>query len=279
MAAALLTDMTRTALPVLALLASSALAGCAYDLEEEFATAVVQSSLETPSRQTAGREIADGLGEDCLFDAADAVEEAAARPTVGLYPSSCLTKTADDNRLHAEFSGCTGAFGKVELDGGVDAVVTVTDSCRLHAEVEDSGDLTANGEAFDYAASAEIEVTEGARALSWSAHWSGTTARGRDIEQTSDLDVRVDPTSCLGVDGEIDGHVDEFDYGASLSGLRVCPGVCPEAGTVEAHWKRFRRERSIRVQFDGSNLAHVWGWTGRELDVEMTCEPASAQQE
>ncbi len=266
--------MIRTAPVVTALVASAVLSGCALDLEEEFATAVVTSSLEAPKRQTAGREIADAMSDDCQLSAAEAVKEAAARPSVGLYPSSCVDKTADGDRLHAEFNGCTGAFGKVKLNGGVDAVVSLAGDCRLHADVVDSGDLTANGEPFDYEATAEIEVLEGARAVEWKAHWFGTTPRGRDIEQRSDLDVLVDhASSCIDLAGTLDGTIGKIDYGVTIKGLSICPDACPASGTVDAYWKRFRRERHITIEFDGSDLAQVTGWTGREFEVEMVCDP------
>jgi hypothetical protein len=260
-------------------LASFALMGCAPDAEEDFATAVVSSALETPNKQNGAREIVDTA--DCELSAADAASEAAARPTVGLYPSSCVQKTADGASVHAQLDGCTGAFGKVELNGGLDAALEVTGECKLRADIVDSGDLSANGRELTYDATADIELLDGARDVTWNAHWIGSTRRGREIEQTSQLRVLIDDAShCLNVEGSAEGHVAQYDYGWEASGLSVCPDACPSAGSVRAHWQGRARDREISVEFDGSNVAHVVGWSGSEFDVEMVCagtEPAPTE--
>ncbi|MBW2454637.1 MAG: hypothetical protein JRI68_09005 [Deltaproteobacteria bacterium] len=253
-------------------LATTALTGCVLDVEEEFAIAVVTSALETPKKQTAGREIAEALSDDCNLSAAEAAAEAAGRPTVGLFPAGCADKVADGADVHVQFAGCTGVFGRVEINGGLDASLEVTGECRLRADIVDSGDLTANGRDLAYEATADIEVLEGARDVAWNAHWIGTTRRGREIEQTSELQVLVDhPTSCLAIDGTAQGHVGEYDYGITIDELAICPEACPAAGFVEAHWEGRWKDRRITVEFDGSNVAHVVGWSGREFEVEMVC--------
>lgn len=247
-------------------------AGCGQAVEEDFATAVVSSALETPDKQSGAQEIADTMSEDCSLSAEAAASEAAARPTVGLYPSGCAAKTASGADVHVEFDHCTGPFGRVDLMGGLDASLEVTGECRLRADIVDSGNLTANERPLDYTATADIEVSPGARDVAWNAHWSGTTRRGRDIEQTSDLDVHVDhASSCLTVSGTTDGTVDTWEYGTQITDLAVCPDACPSAGLLEAHWQGRARDRRITVEFDGSNTAHVVGWSGREFDVEMVC--------
>ena len=274
--------MSKLAVCSVAIIACAALSGCAAELEEEFATAVVTSSLETPRKQSAAQEVADSLGEDCdEMSAATAAQEAAGRPAVGLYPSSCVAKTADGADLHAQYSGCTGAFGQVEISGGLDASFEVTGACMLRADIVDSGDLTANGKALDYEAIADIEVVPGKRLVDWNAHWTGTTRRDRDIEQSSQLRVDVDHlSSCLLIGGTAEGTIDNrFDYGTQIEGLAICPDECPSAGVVEAHWQGYARERSVTVTFDGSDMAHVDGWTGREFDVKMVCQPVVADAE
>jgi len=267
---------------VVVCLAASSLTGCVVDLEEEFATAVVTSALETPKKQTAGREIAEALSEDCDLTAEAAAAEAAGRPTVGLYPAGCAEKVAEGADVHVRFAGCTGVFGRVELNGGLDASLEVTGECLLRADIADTGDLTTNGRALRYEATADIEVLDGARDVAWNAHWSGTTRRGRTIEQTSELQVLVDhPTSCLAIDGTAKGHVDEYDYGISIAELAICPDACPSAGFIEAYWEGRWKDRSITVEFDGSNVAQVVGWSGREFEVEMVCgttETASVEE-
>ncbi len=267
--------MSKTTFCSIAIIATASLTGCALDVEKEFATAVVTSALETPKKQTAGREIAEGLSEDCNLSAEDAAAEAADRPSVGLYPSGCAAKVAEGADMHVEFDGCTGIFGRVELYGGLDAALEVTGECLLRAEIVDSGDLTANGRELIYEATADIEVLDGARDVAWNAHWIGTTRRGREIEQRSELQVLVDhPTSCLAIDGTAEGHIGEYDYGIDIETLAICPDACPSAGFVDAHWQGRWRDRRITVEFDGSNVAQVVGWSGREFEVEMVCGAA-----
>ena len=266
--------MSKLSICIAALIATSAATGCTHRLEEDLATAAITSALETPKKQNASREIADAMAEDCdAITAEQAAAEAAARPTVGLFPSGCLDKTADGSNLHAEFNGCTGSFGYVELNGGLDADLSVVGACQLEADIVDSGDLTANGEALDYQAHADIEVRPGERDIDWQAHWIGTTPRGRTIEQNSDLNVLVaHATSCLTIDGETHGEVGAIDYDTAISGMTICPEQCPGAGTIEANFQGYGRERSVSIAFDGSNIAQVTGWSGRTFQVEMVCE-------
>jgi hypothetical protein len=263
---------TRIAPALVSLLVAPALGGCAIDVEEEFATATVTSALESSRKQGAGREVVDAVSEGCPLTAAEAVQEAASRPQVGLFPEGCVQKTPDGDALHVEFNGCTGVFGRVELQGGVDASVELTDACLLHADIVDSGDLTANGKLFDYHATADVEVLEGARQVDWNTSWSGETRRGRDIQQTAQWDVWVDhASSCRDVAGHAEGQVGRYPYDITIEQMSICPDACPSDGVVQAHWKGRFRERNIRIEFDGSNYAHVVGWSGREFDVEMVC--------
>jgi hypothetical protein len=115
--------------------------------------------------------------------------------------------------------------------------------------------------------------------VDWNAHWTGTTRRGRDIEQTSSLVVVSDDESgCVAIDGTTEGAVASWEFDTSVTGLSICPEACPAAGVVEATLHGELRDRTIRVEFDGSDVAQVVGWTGREFDVEMVCageEPES----
>jgi hypothetical protein len=258
---------------LVALLTLPLATGCGQVVEEEFASAVVSSALETPRQQSAAQEVADSVGDDCSLSAEEAAAEAASRPQVGLYPQGCAAKSADGADLHVELDACTGPFGRVELMGGLDASLEVTGECQLRADIVDSGDLTANGRALSYSATADVVVSPEARDVTWRAAFSGTTRRGRAIEQTSDLSIRVDhASSCLAIAGTTEGHVAEHEYNTEIRDLAICPDACPSAGSVEAEWQGRRSDRRIRIEFDGSSVAHVTGWSGREFDVDLICE-------
>lgn len=243
-------------------------------MEEEMAEGVVQASLETTRNGSAGRPLVDTAERSCPIDAEAMAQEVAAKPAVGLYPQSCAEKEASGNTVHVDYQDCTGAFGKVRLNGGLDAILEPSEGCGLHAEIVDSGDLTANGKRLDYEASADVTFQDGHREIDWRAHFQGTTRRGRRIVQSSKLAIGVEEaTSCVTVNGDIDGRVGKrLDYDANIDGLAVCPGACPSAGVVRASVDGRIRDRTLTIVFDGSDTARVTGWTGREFDVEMVCD-------
>lgn len=260
-----------TASASVVLILSACTAGCAVDIEKEFATAAVTSSLESARNQNAAREAVESY--DCNITAEDAVREAAERPVVGLYPETCVTKVPDGDALRVTYDGCTGAFGKADISGGIDALVEVSGECKLFADIEDTGDLTNHGRQFDYAATADVTVSEGLRDVDWRASWSGETKRGRTIEQSSELRVIVDDaSSCRDISGTAEGVVDgEYPYDISVADFTMCPGACPSKGTVVAQWQGHRKEREVTVDFDGSDVAVVTGWSGRTFEVPMVC--------
>lgn len=259
-----------------ALAVALGLAACGPS-EDDFATAIVTSALQAPEAQELGDDV---LHEPCgMLSAENAAAEAAARPSALLHPESCVEKRAEGATVHVAFDGCTGPFGRTELDGGVDARFEVTGECRLRAELHDTG-LTGNGRPLEYQATADLEVLDGAHAIDWSAHVSGTTRRGRSIEQVSAMRVLLDrATSCRTLDGNTDGNVDGFEYDWGVTGMSVCPGECPSSGVVKAAWHRGRRERNFRIEFDGSSVATVTFPSGETRGVAMLCDAAEAAVE
>ena len=131
---------------------------------------------------------------------------------------------------------------------------------------------TANDRPLDYSAQADIAFEDGSWDVAWSAHWIGSTKRGREVEQVSTLQVLVDDrTSCRTIDGTTQGHVDEHEFHTEVSGLAICPDACPSAGSVVATLEGTRRDRTLRVDFDGSSVARVTGWSGSEYEIDMVC--------
>jgi hypothetical protein len=244
--------------------------------EDDFATAIVTSALQAPKAHELSDDVVD---EPCgMLTAERAAVAAASRPTTTLYPESCVDKTADASTVHVTFDGCTGPFGRLKLDGGVDARFEVMDECRLRADLHDTG-LTGNGRPLEYQASADIVVLDGAHEIAWNAHVSGTTRRGRSIEQVSAMQVVLDPaTGCRTLTGNADGNVDGFEYDWGVTGMSVCPAECPSSGVVKAAWHRGRRDRNFRVEFDGSSVAHVTLPNGDTRDIAMVCAAAEAAE-
>jgi hypothetical protein len=260
---------------VLATLFAAAAIGCQRAEEQVFAEATITSTLQTSQSSGTGKTVIDGMDPEqssCPVDPEAAAARAASRPS-HLYPQECAVKTSDGANLHVTFNDCTGPFGRVHLNGGVNAVFSPGASCAVHAEIEDDGTLTGNGNLVDYQASADIVTKPGQRDVTWAARWETTTKRGRHVNQTSSLNILVDDaTDCLDIVGTTSGHVDEYPFGTVIDGLAVCPGKCPSAGTVSATFEGKHRDIEITVQFDGSDTAHVTGKRGRKFDVKMVCD-------
>jgi hypothetical protein len=251
-----------------------ALTGCAEAGEQAAAEAVVASALETHQNGAVGKDVAEP--SDCTLDPEAAAQAIAARPSAAFIPSSCVQKTADGNTLHVELDDCSGRFGKARVNGGLDATLTSSAECSVHAEIVDSGNLEANGRKFEYQASADIVRESDHENVAWQAEWSGTTRRGYEIHQTSDFDLVTHPSGCVDANGTAKGEVNGRDYDIDVNGLSVCPDACPTSGTVHGRIDGRFRDRDLTITFDGTTAAHVVGWSGRNFDVTMDCEPASA---
>lgn len=267
----------------LALALTSVLGGCAADVEKELATAAVTSSLETAQKQSTSRELVEPVRNEqggCAVTAEEAAADAAARPQVGLFPAGCAQKSASGPDVHVEYAGCTGVFGRVELDGGVDAHFESLAACELFATIADSGNLTANEQALDYAATADIVVGTSEHQIALASEWSGTTRRGRAVHQSGDWDLVLhDATTCLDFSGSARGSVDHVDYAIDVTALSICPEACPSQGTVRARWEGWQGEKEVTVEFDGSDVARVTGWSGRIFEVPMVCADGEVAEE
>ena len=251
----------------------AALAGC-QGIDRAIAEATVESTLQTSKNTGVGRMVYDDLrlpADGCLDPAAVAAEAAEA-PNVGIYPEDCADKSAEGNEVHVAFDDCTGAFGRVHLRGTLDAELRATSCDALHADIIGGEDLTANDNPLAYSASAEVTADGLLRFVDWTGHASLVNKRGNEVEVTSDLDVVVDRADdCIELAGESHGRVDDISVDATLGDLRVCPGACPERGSVDLHAEGRRAERTLRIDFDGSRVAKVTGNEGDVFEVEMVC--------
>jgi hypothetical protein len=254
-------------------LAAAQLAGCSVG-EEAVAEGVVTSALATHDSGGVGDGVTH-FESTCVDDPELAAQEAATRPSVAFIPSDCVDKTASGNTVHAELDACSGRFGRATATGGLDAIIHKTDTCKLGAEITDSGDLVINGAPFDYYASADVQLQDdGSRDIDWEASWSGATRKGLSISQSSELQILRTSDDCVTIDGSANGTVEETGYSLDLGGLAMCPDACPTAGTVEGRVDGRLRDRTFTVEFDGSATAHVESTSGSTYEVAMDCTPA-----
>jgi hypothetical protein len=257
----------------LAVLLAPTLTGCALDPEQEAATAMVQSALQSAEGQSNARQVAAAASEDCSTTAEQMAADAAAAPVVGLYPSSCVSKTADGANLQATYDQCNTAFGTSDISGGIGFAFVSTGACTLRADIADSGDLTDHGKPYTYTGTANITVQPGERDVTWSDHWKGTTEKDQPIEQTGSWHFLYHvATGCYDFDGPANGTLDGTSYDYEISDLSICEDECPSKGTVVGHWDG---KYEMTIEFDGSAVAKVTGWTGRQFKVEMVCNPVA----
>lgn len=254
--------------------------GCAADAddEEEAARGTATSALQASSQGG----VTDALLETDDTAAPDpeaAAQKIAEHPTNGLEPAGCATKTREGSAVTIALSGCSGPFGKITMDGALRLTFRRTGADVLHVDITGE-DLVANGRPLRYLASADVRYEGSQRKITWHGESSGTTKRGRAFETSSDFAIDADVDArCVAVDGVSKGSVVGFDLDVTIEGLRACKDQCPAAGLARAIVRTPRgRERSLEVRFDGTEIARVKGFRGREMDVALACADAEAAE-
>jgi hypothetical protein len=229
---------------------------------------------------TAGSSQSAGLGQVLLspiqaedMSAADVAAQAVeTRPITGLSPEGCATKTRDGDKVHVEFNSCTGPYGLVRLDGGVDVTFSVTATGGLHADLKSVDDLTLQDRPLTYSATADLTASGTERTLVWAGQWNTETLAGAPVEHSSSGELTVDlATSCVAFTGKASGSIDERGIDLTIDDLNACPAVCPASGTITATGKVSKT--SVSVTFDGSAKAAVTGPKGNTFSVALSCTP------
>lgn len=250
--------------------------GCSSQVEEEEASATATSALQAHNQSGITEGVIDiegGLAPE-PEDAAKAVAE---RPTRGLQPEGCATKTRDGNVVTLTLSGCSGPFGRVKMDGTLKATFTKTAPDVLHVAVVGDG-LHANGASFDYGADLDVAYDGASRKLTYHGHSDGKTKRGVAFSRHTDLTIVADTdTKCVAIDGVSKGSIGRFDLDLTIDGFKGCQNACPTAGVAKATLRTPRREVDIELSFDGSDSAHVTA-PKHHFDVKLDCDAAEAAE-
>ena len=259
------TAMRFASLGITGLLLAASLTACKprEGGDEQLAEDAAALSSETSRSSGLGRAVLSPLGAGDTEDADQAASVYETRP--GRTPRSGV-------EVHLQFDDCTGPFGLVRLNGGIDATFSLKEG-KLHAELVDSGDLTVQDNPVDYAASTDIRIDEGSYALTWTASWGGETAGGEAFHHTSDLDITSDPeTGCATLSGDSSGSVGERGMDSVIEGYAVCPLECPAAGKITSTGKS--SGRTVVVEFDGSATAQVTLPSGDVHEAPLVCSAA-----
>jgi hypothetical protein len=265
-------------LAALALASSLALIGCARNEDDDVATASVTSALQASQHGGITQDIVSVDGEAAI-EPTKAAQFVATRRPVGVQPEGCMTRTQNADSVHFVFTGCTGPFGKVRLDGSADARFSLDEKQRLVATITSGADLRANDRALSYKAQGTVEVQGDIRNLTWHAEATGETKRGRKYSRSTDLAISVDIVKrCLQASGAAHGTIAGFDLDVTVDDLAVCESACPTSGKAEASLRGpAGSERSFSIAFDGTDKAHV-KTPRRELDIALACADGEAAE-
>jgi hypothetical protein len=254
----------------LVLLAS--FAGCLRrddGIDEQLAADAAALSWEGSRSSGLGRAVLSPLQAADTGDADTAASAYESRPVAGFYPAGCVSSAREGLTIHIRFDNCTGPFGLLHLNGGIDATFSLSDG-TLHADLADTGDLTVEDNPVDYAASTDIVIEGSVYAFDWIASWSGTTKDGEPFTHDSELDITADPaTGCATLSGNSLGSLGERGMDSVIAGYAVCPLECPSAGKITSTGKS--SGKTITIEFDGGSQAQVTVPNGDTYDVDLVC--------
>jgi hypothetical protein len=193
-----------------------------------------------------------------------------------LYPAGCVTEAKDPTNpavVDVTFTDCTGPFGLVHLDGELIVTLSAGAGGALNAQIA-GDDLTANGHAIDFDATARITVSGATRTVDWQGNWTATDDKGDTLAHTSNLTIVVDTsTSCVTENGTAVTTVAKRVVDTTITGFEVCRDAdgtagCP-TGKVEHVGKT--SGKTVTVDFNGSDEAAVTGPEGYTFDVPLVC--------
>ena len=226
---------------------------------------LITSSLVSASPGPIGLATTDltesDLGTSDIGDGAKAI----------YFPRTCLQVVADSATRTATytFDRCMGPNGLRGVTGEVKARYE-SSSGGLHLELT-ATDLAVNRATMDWAATADITTSDARRTMTWKAQLSGTTARGRAFERTSEHTITwALGEACFGLEGSSEGTVNGRQIRTEVTGFRRCRRECPDAGgkiVVTNVTKNVRYE----LHYDGTNRATLIGPNGGEHSVPLLC--------
>jgi len=255
--------------------------GCSAQAGSEEASGSTTSALQAQSETGLTNGVLD-IDGTLAPDPNVAAQAVAEKPTSGLIPAGCATKTLAANVVTMKLDGCTGPFGKVVMNGTLTATFSKSADDTLHVDVASGSDLVANDRAVTYQAHADVTYDGTTRHLVYQGASSGTTKRGKDFSRQTDLTVDTDTaTHCATIDGTSNGSIGKYTIDLTIQGVHGCTGSCPSAGSAHAEISGpLVHDASLDVSFDGSNEAHVKVKTRnvRNFDVAMDCDAAEAAE-
>jgi hypothetical protein len=263
----------------LALVTSTALVlgGCMRAVEDEAASETTTAALST-SQQAGLTQSALELDEADAKDPMKAAEAVATKPLTALQPAGCAERTRSGATVNVVFKDCTGPFGKMHLKGSLAITFSSPSPDEIAAALVGGRDLTINDRPLHYRANGSITFEGAKRKLLWHGESAGTTKRGVEFDRRNDLDLVFDvATRCVDASGSSRGKIGRYQLDLVVDGFSMCPSKCPTSGHVVATLDGPRKDRSLEVDFDGTDKAKVKGFEGRRSEIQMACDDGEAE--
>jgi hypothetical protein len=230
---------------------------------ETLATSFVASNTATLGLASAGDL---GGGQLQLSDVGDAVKAA-------YSPAGCVVVTNDttNRTVTYVFNGCTGPFGLLDVTGEIKIAWQTPAVNKLVLDFTGTS-LKVNRATVDWSAHAEIIAgLRGKRDMTWNAHLSGTTARGREFTRANNKSIAwTVGEACVLVNGSSDGNVTGRAIHVDVINYSRCKGECPAAGS-EVRITNTNTGKSIDITCDGGNQATFTGPNGGQTQITLAC--------
>jgi hypothetical protein len=196
------------------------------------------------------------------------------------WPAGCATRQRDATNpavVHIHLDNCTGPFGLMHHTGDITVVFSKGANGDLHAEAT-SANMTVNGHAASYSASADISIDLTAKTVDVASNsaWTRDTAAGVTVSHTRQGTTVIDLVKrCRDTNGTAVTLVGSREIDSTLKDYTVCrkaDGVdgCP---TGEVTHTAKASGRTVTIDFDGSAEAKVTGPKGNSIEVPLVCVP------
>ncbi|NUO47335.1 MAG: hypothetical protein HOV80_00615 [Polyangiaceae bacterium] len=202
---------------------------------------------------------------------ADAVAAQASIADV-LQPPGCVTTMTEGNRVIFTMSGCTGPWGRLEVNGQTQVTLSPGDGAGTFAIDFISEGLTLNGRPASFDVSADVEITEAAKTIAWTGTFQGTAADGREVLHDADIELVLNTDGSVSLSGSSSVSIGFRGVEVDIAELvRNGPvGTCPE-GTVTV--ARKVGDLSVTLTFDGTNEYVAKTSRGGRGKFDLTCTP------
>jgi hypothetical protein len=180
--------------------------------------------------------------------------------STSFLPAGCATVSTDAAAMQSTytFAGCTGPLGLVHLQGSIMVSWQIAPS-MLTLDFS-AQNFAINGATItSWQATAVVTANGAARAMTWSAQLSGTTASGRQFVRTNQKNLSwTVGQACLTVSGQSNGTITGAHLETTVTNYERCLGACPQAGS-EIEVQNLDNGDDIEIVYDG----------GREADLTI----------